>query len=286
MPTFLSNAWARLNLFEKFCLVVNLAGFICMMLLPDALLSKIGMGRKDKKNPAPTQITANIWQIPYWEGQSNCTIIKGKDGTLLLHSACEDQPHTVEQLAKLGPVGAIIFPSLGHDTYHHVWKNRFPEAKVYCPKEEAKEISRGVPVDGAIEESIDALANWGIKGQISCNSFQCFGECALLIETQNKDEKINAVLGVCAMGNKPRSLFSFFTSPRQYILGFLGLGIYRMFALMWITDLDAARSFLNELGELPDVSLVLFQHGLPLTGKGANTKLKTSSKCSRSIFVF
>mmetsp|Transcript_35654 Transcript_35654/g.68850 ORF Transcript_35654/g.68850 Transcript_35654/m.68850 type:complete len:139 (-) Transcript_35654:331-747(-) len=138
-----------------------------------------------------------------------------------------------------------------------------------------------MPVEGSIEDNLEALENWGIRDQFPCDKMQIFRENILLIDTQNKGEKTQAILGCCGMANQPRNPLWI----RNFLMGFLGLGIYRMFALMWVTDVAKAKNFLEELGSLQDVDFVIFQHGPPLSGKGINSRLK-SAKCSRSIFVF
>jgi len=107
----MAKAWARLGVWERLSMVHSVFGFISLWIVPDLLLDKIGMGKNKTPNSTPKQVAKNIWQIEYW-GYVNATVIKGKDGTLLLHSAPVLQQRTVEELAKLGPVGAIVIPNL------------------------------------------------------------------------------------------------------------------------------------------------------------------------------
>uniref|UniRef100_A0A7S4DKS2 Uncharacterized protein n=1 Tax=Lotharella globosa TaxID=91324 RepID=A0A7S4DKS2_9EUKA len=211
------------------------------------------------------------------------------------------------------------------DEFAHVWKEKFPEAKVYCPEALVEvrsqkrgvvffflsfiacfafpfvsslfllifviivrfslcpqEMGKGVSVEGSIEKSMDALENYGFKSCMNCQSWCAFDDCFLKVETETIEGKsATALISCCGVGNAPRSIFK----PIEFFYGFLGLRIFRQFALVFTKDLKAARDFVNKMASIPEIDFVLFQHGQPLRGEAANAHLK-NVYISRSFFSY
>jgi len=155
------------------------------------------------------------------------------------------------------------------DEFAHVWKEKLPEAKVYCPEALVEEMSKGVNVEGSIEKSMDALANYGFKSCMSCDSWCAFNDCFLRVDTETIEGKsTTALISCCPVANLTRSIFK----PIWFFYGFLGLRMVRQCALVFTKDLKAAREFVNKMASIPEIGFVLFQHGQALSGKAANAQ--------------
>ncbi|GAB5365823.1 hypothetical protein AAMO2058_001091300 [Amorphochlora amoebiformis] len=214
----MSDAYNSHGIWDKISMVFTMFGMVSSVVIPQVLFDFVGLGTKSSRNYDVEKVTENIWKVKYWGNQSSCIIIKGADGSLLMSSCPEAQDHTIEQVAKLGPVGAIMIPNMGHDSYAHQWKEKYPDAKVYCPEADVKEMEKGVAIEGSIEGSLPALGNWGVKEVISDDGNFRFSLPLIRIQTQIADRKINALMVTCGVCNWPKTIFS----PRYWFFGLVG----------------------------------------------------------------
>jgi hypothetical protein len=74
---------------DRVLLVITGLTNLVFVYLPFTIAVKLGLRKKPREASSPiTKIAQNIYQISYFVGpfSSNATLLKGKDGTLLLHS--------------------------------------------------------------------------------------------------------------------------------------------------------------------------------------------------------
>lgn len=71
---------------------------------------------------------------------------------LLLHSVIAFDDATMKQIEALGQPSVILVPSPTHRTDAAVYKQRYPNAKIICPKEIMEQVSEIVPVDGTAKQ--------------------------------------------------------------------------------------------------------------------------------------
>lgn len=74
------------------------------------------------------------------------------DGRLVVHNAIALDETEMEELDGFGKVVAILVPNGFHRQDALIWKLRYPQAKVYCPKRARKKVSRVVDVDGDYDD--------------------------------------------------------------------------------------------------------------------------------------
>jgi len=129
-----------------------------------------------------------------------------------------------------------------------------------------------------IEDSAELLKNYRIT-----NSFPIDGWCRFsdYFYEMKLEGKRKALITSCGISNAPKEI----SSPRFWVLGFLGLRIVRQFALLFTKDQKGACSFMKRMSTIPDVDAVIFMHGDNIIGEGANKKLAGVS-CTHSIFSF
>jgi hypothetical protein len=93
-------------------------------------------------------------------------IIQGRDGGLLLHNLVPHQPHTVQQLRKLGPVHFIFVASCMHDSFVDAWVKEFPKAKLIGDLADASILSTCFHMDGHWQDATVTKAlreNFGME---------------------------------------------------------------------------------------------------------------------------
>jgi len=89
---------------------------------------------------------------------------KEKD-LLLLHSVIAMNEEGMRELDSLGKVKYILVPSSFHRLDAGVYKNRYPDAQVICPRDIEKAVSKAVHVDGFVEDVLHS--QYSSKG-INC----------------------------------------------------------------------------------------------------------------------
>jgi hypothetical protein len=63
---------------------------------------------------------------------SRMTVIRLKDGSILVHSPVPIEPDLRSEVENLGQVTALIAPNLFHHQFLSEWRSAFPEAKAFC----------------------------------------------------------------------------------------------------------------------------------------------------------
>ena len=61
------------------------------------------------------------------------SVIRSRDGRLILHSPCHPSAQLIEQIAALGPVAHIIAPNWFHDLYLAEYRRLYPESTFWGP---------------------------------------------------------------------------------------------------------------------------------------------------------
>src|SRR5689334_19384503 len=84
------------------------------------------------------QLADNLWRVqgavPGMSLRRNMTVVRRRDGSLLLHSPIAlDEPRRTE-LERLGKIAVIVVPNAGHRLDAPAYKARYPEVTVFCPR--------------------------------------------------------------------------------------------------------------------------------------------------------
>lgn len=106
-----------------------------MILEPYGDLMKIGNGlwcREGEWRKTPTK--------------RRMTVMKLSDGSLAIHNAFQLKDEDYKKIEELGVVSSIIVPNVFHNSEAFVFKNRFPNAKVYAPKDMLEKVEGCVGV--------------------------------------------------------------------------------------------------------------------------------------------
>jgi hypothetical protein len=221
-----------------------------------------------------------IWQFTYtMRGHSsNCVIIKGSDGKLLLRSPPPfDIPGSLHIINKLGEPG-VILASLAHDTFIDQWKQKFPEVKVISGRADLDVISDRVKVDVSIENSGKLLENYFIV-KVLPTMFTRYEDQYLVVQIPGTQ---NICLMPCGYANNNHGGLG------GYIMGAHGLTFMRVFAHMFAANpSNADRQTRQIISEFPDMKAFVFLHGSPLAGPDASEKmLKIHAGGARNLTFF
>lgn len=118
------------------------------------------------------KLSNNLWSVEGWMPKGNqrrMTIARLNDGRLIVHNAMALGPEEMKELDQFGKVAAILVPNGFHRQDSFIWKQRYPDAKVYAPKKAIGKVSQIVPVDGDYDavprdQNVRAVHLEGMKG--------------------------------------------------------------------------------------------------------------------------
>src|SRR5207237_4272316 len=71
---------------------------------------------------------------------------------VLIHNAIALEDNLMAEITAWGTPAAILVPNGFHRQDAKIMKDRFPNAKVYCPAGAKKAVSKVLPVDGSFAE--------------------------------------------------------------------------------------------------------------------------------------
>jgi hypothetical protein len=102
------------------------------------------------------KLTDNLWRVEGTMPGGNkrvMSLIRLSDGRLLIHNAIALEEELMAEVTAFGKPVAILVPNAFHRQDARIMKDRFPEAKVYCPAGARKKVSQVVPVDGSYADA-------------------------------------------------------------------------------------------------------------------------------------
>jgi hypothetical protein len=97
------------------------------------------------------KLASNLWSVSGTMPKGNqrrMTLARLGDGRLVVHNAIALDPGEMKEIDAFGQVAAIVVPNAFHRMDARIWKDRYPNAKVYCPKKATKAVNKVVSVDG------------------------------------------------------------------------------------------------------------------------------------------
>lgn len=116
---FLKSMWR----IARWKLVIGFPFFVCFLLFLGLWLGLQSLLKRGKTQVELEEIVpGQLWQMAYDEGAHNSTVVKGKDGSLLLLQAPPCTPEVKDCLHSLGgPIKYVMAPDAGHNKHHLAW---------------------------------------------------------------------------------------------------------------------------------------------------------------------
>jgi len=104
------------------------------------------------------ELGENLWRVQgSLEGMALkrvMTIARQQDEKLVIHSGIALEEAAMKRIDDWGEVGTIIVPNGYHRLDAPAFKQRYPEARVICPRGARKKVAEVVPVDGVYEDFV------------------------------------------------------------------------------------------------------------------------------------
>ncbi len=175
------------------------------------------------------------------------TVARLRDGRLIIHNGVALEESAMKEIEAFGTPAAIVVPNSFHRQDAKVYKDRYPNAKVYAPSAAAKKVAQVVPVDGTLEDAPkdDTVQLTHIEG--------CKGREGVLEVKDGED--VTVVFNDMLMN----------VAPTPGIVGFLvgptGMVAVPRFAKWFlISDKSAFRSHMKRLSDQP-LRRIVVSHG-------------------------
>jgi len=218
------------------------------------------------------QLAENLWTVTgSLKGMTLkrvMTIVRRKDGTLVVHGAIALDEPRMKQLEGLGEPAYLVVPSQHHRLDAPAYKARYPALRVFAPRGGRKAVESVVAVDGAFEDfpadevvSLETLH--GMKereGAMVVRSAD--GTTVILNDAVFNMDKKKDVLGylfTTLMGSAP--------GPR----------VSRLAKLALVSDAAALRSDLERFAEKTDLVRMVVAHEKVAHGTDARAALRTAA---------
>ena len=186
----------------------------------------------------------------------NMTVVKLRDGTLLLHSVVAMNDAGMAKLDALGKPSVMIVPSTGHRLDAGFYKARYPDVRVLCPAGARAAVEKVIKADATCEEALPALG-------VRVHPVGAMRSAELAYEVDVAGGKALLLCDLVANRDHPPGLGGkIMASVTGGIKG--RLGVPRIVKLMLVKDKASVRREIGKLAELPDLALLTVSHGRPL----------------------
>jgi hypothetical protein len=201
------------------------------------------------------KLTGNLWRVegslPDMPLKRVLTIARMNDGRLLIHNAIALEEAAMAEIERWGTPAFLIVPNGWHRLDARVFKDRYPDLVVLCPRGAARKVARVVAVDGSYndfegDEAVTLSHLVGVK------------ESEGVLEVHSDD-------GVSLVFNDV--IFNLPHMPGLFGLVYRLLGstggpkVTRIGRLLMIKDRRAFVDHLLWLSQTPDLRRVIVSHG-------------------------
>jgi hypothetical protein len=240
------------------------------------------MAKSDSNPPSPgwrvlshgpiEKLAENLWRVegalPNMSLRRVMTVVRMRDGALVIHSAIALQESAMRELEAFGTPTYLIIPNRGHKLDAAAYKARYPALRVYTPKGGRETVEQVVHVDGGYEdfpraEDVRLEMLHGVAD----------GEGAMVVQSA---DGVTVVLNdsVYNMDKKRDPLGFFFTT----LLGSApGPRVSRLAKLLFIKDKAALRGDLECYARTPKLVRLIVAHEKVASGPDAARALNRAA---------
>ena len=211
------------------------------------------------------QLADNLWRV---EGDLQgmplkrvMAVVRLADGGLVIHNAIAMDEPSMLQLDALGKVRYLVVPNGFHRMDARRFANRYPEAKVVCPKGSRKKVEEVVPVNLTYEE-------FPKDSTVSFTTLDGVGEQEGVMNVRSSDGVSlllnDALFNMPHVGGLHGFVFKHITKSSG------GLRVTRLTKLMLVKDRAAFAAHLKRLADTPELRRVLVAHHQTVTENAAS----------------
>jgi hypothetical protein len=212
------------------------------------------------------EMARNVWTVrgvAAFPLRRNMTVIRLKDGGLVLHSVVALDEAGMKALLALGEPKIAIIPNWGHQMDAPSYQERFPRLQFLCPAGARPQVESHVRLSGTVEDAMPGLG-WTLHKVPGTKIDEYVYEVPL--EGGGKMLLANDVFGGANAAEESllgRLLIAPLSVPGNRF------GITRIFRMRMIRDLPAVKGFAGVLATIPDIRLIVVGHGDPVTERPA-----------------
>jgi hypothetical protein len=201
------------------------------------------------------KLSENLWRVegdlPNMPLKRVMAIAKRADGDLVIHNGVALSPSAMAEIDAFGKVRYIIVPNGFHRMDARVYKDRYPEARVLCPRGCKKKVEEVVPVDGAYED-------FPADAAVSLETLEGVGEQEGVMIVKSQD-------GASLVFNDALFNMPHVPGAHGFVLRYItassgGLKVSRIARLFIVKDRAAYRTQLERLAETPSLRRILVAH--------------------------
>lgn len=223
-----------------------------------------------------TPLADNMWQVtgrlPRKAGQlpRNMTVYRMKDGGLLIHSGIAMNESATKALESLGPPQLLMVPNRMHRLDAGVYKERYPQLRVICPRAAQVYVEQKVAVDAVAE---DELPRHGIR----CHVPAGLRPAEVCLELDVGEHRALVFTDI---------LFNLKHAPGldgiilKLIRSSGYFGMTPVGRLLLLKDRAKFRGWLEQLAEIPRLKAICVGHGDPITADCANRLRSAAARLS------
>ncbi len=180
------------------------------------------------------------------------TIAKRADGGLVVHNGIALDEEAMKRIDAWGKVTAIVVPNGWHRLDARVYKDRYPDARVFCPAGARKQVEQVVPVDGTYaefpaDEAVSFVTLEGVGAKEGVMVVRSTAGTTLVLN----DLVFNLPHGTGLSGFVVRYIMQSSGGPR----------VSRVTRWFVIKDAAAVRAHLLRLADTPGLVRVIVSHG-------------------------
>ncbi|HVR19833.1 MAG TPA: hypothetical protein VMS65_09055 [Polyangiaceae bacterium] len=204
----------------------------------------------------------NLWSVcgrmPSPSIRRRMTVAKLANGGLVIHNAIALDDASMKELEAFGEPAYLLVPNGFHRQDAFIFKQRYPNLRVLCPRAATKKVGAVVPVDGSFDDlpadpRVQLFHLRGLKER----------EGALFVQanTGSSATFCDVVMNIPKRGGA----FGFLLAPTGRP------GIPRFSRWFTVNDRAAFRSHLEELASASDLKSLLVGHGANITDDPGGT---------------
>ncbi|MCA9634566.1 MAG: hypothetical protein KC420_00840 [Myxococcales bacterium] len=201
------------------------------------------------------KLSDHVWRVqgslPNMALKRVMTIAKRGDGGLVIHNGICLDDASMAEIDAWGPVACILVPNAYHRLDAPVFKQRYPNAKVLCPRGGRSKVEEVVAVDGVYED-------FAADDVVSLETLEGVGEqegVMIVREPAGATVVVNdAIFNMPHVGGFSGLIFRYITASTG------GPRISRLFRLFVLKDKAAFRAHLHRLADIPGLTRLIVSH--------------------------
>ena len=211
------------------------------------------------------RLADNLWcvrgSLPGMPLKRNMVIVKLADGSLALHNPIAVDDATIAAIEGWGPVRYLLIPNGLHRLDARVFKERYPQADVLCPRGSRKKVEEVVAVDGAYE---DLPADPGLEARRLDGVGEQEG--ALIVHSSGGEATVvvtDAIFNMPHVGGLLGLILRYVTASTG------GPRVSRVAKMALVKDKAALRADFERLAETPGLRRLIVAHNDMVEGDAA-----------------